>query len=316
MGRCHFTIRRRTTPDQLLGCRRDDPCRCSSGADWSKSLRKLGAAILFLVEILKQCPAALARPGSISEQVRNSGVLSLVIIMTSAFFVGMVIGLQGYDSLSRLRQEDILGAGVALTLLKELGPVVTALLFAGRAGTALASEIGLMRATDQLAAMEVMAIDPIRRIIAPRFLGGVISRAPADGRLQCHRHPRRLVRSACRLMGVDNGAFWSQMQEYVDPPDIYEGVVKSFVFGVTAGLVAVFEGYNAPPTAEGVGMATTRTVVTTSILVLILDYTYYRLPPVRLPNHGKHAHAGTGYRPVHLSGLCGAAVSGDPDHGS
>lgn len=131
------------------------------------ALRKLGSAVLFLLEILKQSPAALARPELIAQQVRNSGVLSLVIIMTSAFFVGMVIGLQGYDSLSRLRQEDILGAGVALTLFKELGPVVTALLFAGRAGTALASEIGLMRATDQLSAMEVMAIDPIRRIVAP-----------------------------------------------------------------------------------------------------------------------------------------------------
>ena len=236
-----------------------------------ESLRKVGAAILFLVEILKQCPAALSRPRLISQQVHNSGVLSLVIIMTSGFFVGMVIGLQGYDSLSRLRQEDILGAAVALTLLKELGPVVTALLFAGRAGTALASEIGLMRATDQLSAMEVMAIDPIRRIIAPRFLGAVIAVPLLTA-----------VFNAIGILGawfigvvakgVDNGAFWSQMQEFVDPPDIYEGIVKSMVFGVTAGLIAVFEGYNAPPTAEGVGMATTRTVVTTSILVLVLDY--------------------------------------------
>jgi phospholipid/cholesterol/gamma-HCH transport system permease protein len=235
------------------------------------SLRKLGAVILFLLEILKQCPGALARPRLISQQVHHSGVLSLVIIMTSAFFVGMVIGLQGYDSLSRLRQEDILGAGVALTLFKELGPVVTALLFAGRAGTALASEIGLMRATDQLSALEVMAIDPIRRIVAPRFLGAVIS-VPL---LTTVFNAIGILGAwfiGVLVMGVDNGAFWSQMQEFVDPPDIFEGVAKSVVFGITAGLVAVFEGYNAPPTAEGVGMATTRTVVTTSILVLVFDY--------------------------------------------
>lgn len=236
-----------------------------------RSLSKLGAATLFLVEILRNCPPILARPGLISEQVRNAGVLSLVIIMTSGFFVGMVIGLQGYDSLSRLRQEDILGAGVALTLLKELGPVVTALLFAGRAGTALASEIGLMRATDQLSAMEVMAIDPVRRIVVPRFLGGFIA-LPLLTAIFTSIGILGAWFIGVEVMGVDNGAFWSQMQEYVDPEDIREGVFKSLVFGVAASLVAVFEGYNSSPTAEGVGMATTRTVVTTSIAVLILDY--------------------------------------------
>jgi phospholipid/cholesterol/gamma-HCH transport system permease protein len=235
------------------------------------ALRKLGAVVLFLGEILAQCPAAFARPALISAQVHNAGVLSLVIIMTSAFFVGMVIGLQGYDSLARLRQEDILGAGVALTLIKELGPVVTALLFAGRAGTALASEIGLMRATDQLAAMEVMAIDPIRRIVAPRFVGGAIS-VPL---LTAVFNAIGILGAwfiGVYIMGVDGGAFWSQMQEYVDPADIGEGVSKSIVFGIAASLIAVYEGYNCAPTAEGVGMATTRTVVTTSIAVLILDY--------------------------------------------
>ena len=236
-----------------------------------ESLRKLGAATLFLIEILRRCPALLARPGLISKQVFDSGVLSLVIIMTSGFFVGMVIGLQGYDSLSRLRQEDILGAGVALTLFKELGPVVTALLFAGRAGTALASEIGLMHATDQLSAMEVMAVDPIQRIIAPRFVGGVISVPLLTAIFNCVGILGAYF-IGVGIMGVDNGAFWSQMQQYVEPADIWEGVWKSLAFGITASLVAVFEGYNAPPTAEGVGMATTRTVVTTSIAVLILDY--------------------------------------------
>jgi phospholipid/cholesterol/gamma-HCH transport system permease protein len=236
-----------------------------------RSVRKLGAVTLFLMEILVRCPAVFLRPRLIVQQVHQSGVLSLVIIMTSGFFVGMVIGLQGYDSLSRLRQEDILGAGVALTLFKELGPVVTALLFAGRAGTALASEIGLMSATDQLSAMEVMAVDPIQRIVAPRFLGGAIS-VPLLTTIFNSIGILGAWFIGVAVMGVDNGEFWSQMQAYVDPADIWEGVWKSVAFGITASLIAVYEGYNAPPTAEGVGMATTRTVVTSSIAVLILDY--------------------------------------------
>jgi phospholipid/cholesterol/gamma-HCH transport system permease protein len=234
-------------------------------------VEKLGTGTRFLFDILAQSGVALRRPGLVAEQVHNAGVLSLVIIMTSGFFVGMVIGLQGVDALSRLRQEDILGASVALVLLKELGPVVTALLFAGRAGTALASEIGLMRATDQLSAMEVMGIDPVRRVIVPRFLGGVIS-LPL---LTAVFNVVGILGAwfiGVFILGVDNGAFWSQMQEYVDPPDVLEGIFKSLVFGVAASLIAVFEGYNSAPTAEGVGLATTRTVVTTSIAVLMLDY--------------------------------------------
>jgi phospholipid/cholesterol/gamma-HCH transport system permease protein len=240
-------------------------------SSFPRTLRKLGAVTLFLVEILRRCPAAFRRPGLISHQVYDSGVLSLTIIMTSGFFVGMVIGLQGYDSLSRLRQEDILGAGVALTLFKELGPVVTALLFAGRAGTALASEIGLMGATEQLSAMEIMAVDPVQRVVVPRFLGGAIAVPLLTTIFNCVGILGAFF-IGVSVMGVDNGAFWSQMQEYVDPEDIWEGVWKSVVFGIAASLIAVFEGYHAPPTAEGVGMATTRTVVTTSIVVLILDY--------------------------------------------
>lgn len=235
------------------------------------SVRKLGAATLFLFEMLRCCPYALRRIGLISRQVYGSGVMSLVIIMTSGFFVGMVIGLQGYDAFSRLRQEDLLGAGAALSLLKELGPVVTALLFAGRAGTALTAEIGLMRATDQLSAMEIMAVDPVARIAVPRFLGGVIV-MPLLTAVFNSVGILGAYFVGVELMGVDNGAFWGQMQEYVDREDVWEGVLKSVVFGVTASLIAVFEGYNAPPTAEGVGIATTRTVVTTSVLVLILDY--------------------------------------------
>jgi phospholipid/cholesterol/gamma-HCH transport system permease protein len=234
-------------------------------------LEKLGASVYFLGEILRQSGIGIARPRLVVEQIHNAGVLSLVIIMTSGLFVGMVLGLQGVDALSRLRQEDILGASVALVLLKELGPVVTALLFAGRAGTALASEIGLMRATDQLSAMEVMAIDPVRRIVAPRFLGGAISLPLLTGVFNVVGILGAWF-IGVSVLGVDNGAFWSQMQEYVDPEDIWEGIFKSAAFGVAASLIAVFEGYNAVPTAEGVGLATTRTVVTTSIVILMLDY--------------------------------------------
>lgn len=234
-------------------------------------LGKLGASVHFLGAILRQSGIGIARPRLVVEQIHNAGVLSLVIIMTSGLFVGMVLGLQGVDALSRLRQEDILGASVALVLLKELGPVVTALLFAGRAGTALASEIGLMRATDQLSAMEVMAIDPVRRIVVPRFLGGAISLPLLTGVFNVVGILGAWF-IGVYVLGVDNGAFWSQMQEYVDPEDIWEGIFKSVAFGVAASLIAVFEGYNAVPTAEGVGLATTRTVVTTSIVILMLDY--------------------------------------------
>lgn len=235
------------------------------------SVRKLGAATRFLGQLVATLPAALQRPELIARQLRNSGLLSLVIIMTSGFFVGMVLGLQGYDSLSRLRQEDILGAVVALTLLKELGPVVTALLFAGRAGTSLASEIGLMRATDQLAAMEVMAVDPLARVVTPRFVGGVIA-LPLLTAIFSAVGILGAWFVGVQLAGVDNGAFWAQMREFVDPGDVGEGILKSVVFAVTASLVAVFEGYTAEPTPAGVGRSTTRTVVTTAVGVLILDY--------------------------------------------
>jgi len=239
-------------------------------AAW-RAVQKLGAMTLFLGQIVGSSAYALRRFALVSGQIYRTGALSLVIIMTSGFFVGMVLGLQGYDSLARLRQEDILGAVVALTLLKELGPVVTALLFAGRAGTALASEIGLMRATDQLDAMEVMAVDPVARVIAPRFFGGAIS-LPLLTAIFNLIGILGAYFIGVSVMGVDNGSFWSQMQQYVDPEDIGEGVLKSASFGLAASLIAVFEGYNAAPTADGVGMATTRTVVTTAIAVLVLDY--------------------------------------------
>jgi phospholipid/cholesterol/gamma-HCH transport system permease protein len=204
-------------------------------------------------------------------QVYNAGARSLIIIMLCGLFVGMVLGLQGFDLLQRFGSEDALGVAAALGLLKELGPVVTALLFAGRAGTALTSEIGLMRATDQLTAMEMMAVDPLRHIVAPRFLGGVIAMPLLVAVFNViGLFGAQLV--GVQLMGVDPGAFWSQMQSAVEIDDVNEGIVKSVCFGIACSLVAVHEGYTARPTAEGVGLATTRTVVISSVLTLLLDY--------------------------------------------
>jgi phospholipid/cholesterol/gamma-HCH transport system permease protein len=185
--------------------------------------------------------------------------------------VGMVLGLQGFDMLQRFGSEEALGTVAALGLLKELGPVITALLFAGRAGTALTSEIGLMRATDQLTAMEIMAVDPLRYVAAPRFLGGVIAMPLLASIFSViGLYGAQLIGVA--LMGVDRGVFWSQMQDAVSMRNVSEGLVKSLVFGVACSLIAVHEGYNAEPTAAGVGLATTRTVVASSVIILLLDY--------------------------------------------
>lgn len=231
----------------------------------------IGATTLFLGRVLAQVPRALLRPGLIIEQVHNAGALSLVIIMTCGLFVGAVLGLQGYDLLQRFGSEDALGTAAALALVKELGPVVTALLFAGRAGTALASEIGLMRATDQLTAMEMMAVDPIRRVVAPRFLGGVLA-MPLLTVIFVAIGIFGVQVVGVQLFGVDSASFWSQMRSSVDVDDVYEGIIKGCVFGFACSLIAVYEGYTAIPTAEGVGRATTRTVVTSAVLTLILDY--------------------------------------------
>ncbi len=234
-------------------------------------LERLGAMTRFAGRVLVQSPAALLRPGLVVEQVYNTGALSLVIIMTCGLFVGMVLGLQGYDLLQRFGSEESLGTGAALSLLKELGPVVTALLFAGRAGTALASELGLMRATDQLSAMEVMAVDPMRRVVVPRFLGGVISMPLLTAVfIAVALYGVQLV--GVQFLGVDQGQFWSQMRGAVEIEDVRMGIVKGLAFGAACSLIAVFEGYNADPTAEGVGRATTRTVVISAVVTLVLDY--------------------------------------------
>jgi phospholipid/cholesterol/gamma-HCH transport system permease protein len=234
-------------------------------------IRRMGAILLFLFRLLAQCLPAFARPRLIVAQVYNAGARSLIIIMLSGLFVGMVLGLQGFQLLQRFGSEEALGTAAAFGLLKELGPVVTALLFAGRAGTALTSEIGLMRATDQLTAMEIMAVDPLRYVAAPRFLGGVIAMPLLVAIFSLvGLFGAQLI--GVQLMGVDKGAFWSQMQGSVGLRDVTEGIVKSIVFGISCSLIAVHEGYNAEPTAEGVGLATTRTVVASSVLTLLLDY--------------------------------------------
>ena len=235
-------------------------------------VRTFGAFTLFFIALLKDSPGTLfKRFGLVVGQVHNSGTLSLVIILVCGLFVGAVLGLQGYSNLARFNAEDTVGTFAAFALIKELGPVITALLFAGRAGTALASEIGLMKATDQLSAMEMMAVDPVKRVVVPRFLGACISMPlltavfSAIGLFGAH-----LV--GVSLLGVDVGAFWQQMQQSISMQDIEEGIVKSVIFGGAASLIAVWEGYNCFPTAEGVGRATTRTVVITAIVVLVLDF--------------------------------------------
>lgn len=234
-------------------------------------LARVGRVGLFLVRVLRHAGVVFSEPRAVVHQVYNAGARSLVIIMLCGLFVGMVLGLQGYDLLQRFGSEDALGIAAALGLLKELGPVVTALLFAGRAGTSLTSEIGLMRATDQLTAMEMMAVDPLRKVVAPRLIGGIIAMPLLVAVFNViGLFGAQLI--GVQVMGVDAGAFWSQMQGAVELDDVNEGIVKSFCFGIACSLIAVHEGYHAQPTAEGVGLATTRTVVISSVLTLLIDY--------------------------------------------
>lgn len=212
------------------------------------------------------------RPRLVTDQVHFIGNYSLVIIAVSGLFVGFVLGLQGYYTLNKYGSEQALGLLVALSLIRELGPVVTALLFAGRAGTSLTAEIGLMKATEQLSAMEMMAVDPMRRVLAPRFLAGVIA-MPVLAAIFSAVGVLGGYIVGVRLIGVDEGAFWSQMQAGVDVwADVANGVIKSAVFGVAVTYIALYEGYCAAPTPEGVARATTRTVVIGSLMVLWLDF--------------------------------------------
>ena len=222
--------------------------------------------------LLGKSPGALRRPTLISEQVHFIGNYSLLIITVSGLFVGMVLGLQGYYTLSQFGAEEKLGQLVALSLLRELGPVVTALLFAGRAGTSLTAEIGLMKAGEQLTAMEMMAVNPIQRVLAPRFWAGLIA-MPVLAAVFSAIGVIGGYLVGVQLIGVDEGAFWSQMQANIDVRrDIMNGVIKSFVFGMAVTFTALFQGYEAQPTPEGVSRATTRTVVIASLMVLGLDF--------------------------------------------
>ncbi len=235
-------------------------------------LERVGRGHLFLGSTLLGTLSVLARPRLLLQQIYAVGVLSLLIIVVSGLFVGMVLGLQGYNTLVDFGAEESLGVMVALSLVRELGPVVTALLFAGRAGSALTAEIGLMKATEQLSGMEMMAVDPIRRIIAPRFWAGVVS-MPVLAAIFSAVGVLGGFFVGVGLLGVDDGAFWSQMQTRVDlTEDILNGVIKSLVFGVVVTWIAVYEGYDAVPTSEGVSRATTRTVVHSALAVLGLDF--------------------------------------------
>ena len=233
---------------------------------------RLGFATRFLLLTLRNSGMCFRRFSLVLREIYFAGVLSLIIILVSGLFVGMVLGLQGYDTLERYGSSSALGVLVALSLVRELGPVVSGLLFASRAGSAITAEIGLMKATDQLAAMEMMAVDPIARVIAPRFWAGVIS-MPLLAAMFSAMGVFGGYLVGVRLIGGDAGSFWSQMQAAVDfREDILNGVVKSVVFGIAVTWIAVFEGYDAPPTAEGVSGATTRTVVTSSLSILALDF--------------------------------------------
>jgi phospholipid/cholesterol/gamma-HCH transport system permease protein len=237
-----------------------------------EGIERLGRASLFILDVLRGAYELRTRLWLVIQQVYAVGVLTLLIILVSGLFVGMVLGLQGYNTLVKFGSANTLGLLVALSLVRELGPVVTALLFAGRAGSALTAEIGLMKATEQIAGMEMMAVNPITRVIAPRFFAGVIAMPllaalfSAIGVLGGH-----LV--GVGLLGVDAGPFWSQMQSGVDfYDDIMSGVIKSVVFGIVCTGIAVFEGYDAVPTSEGVARATNRTVVYSSLAVLGFDF--------------------------------------------
>lgn len=237
------------------------------------SVRHLGRASLLLLRILTSMGEILRRPRLLVEQLFSVGVLTVLIIAVSGLFVGMVLALQGYYILSQFAAEATLGVMVAASLVRELGPVVTALLFAGRAGSALTAEIGLMKATEQLSGLEMMAVNPVRRVLTPRFLAGCIS-MPLLAALFSALGVLGGWFVGVALLGVDDGAWWGQMQARIDwNEDLVNGVIKSLVFGFTCVWIAIFQGYNSVPTSAGVSGATTRTVVHSSLAVLALDFT-------------------------------------------
>jgi phospholipid/cholesterol/gamma-HCH transport system permease protein len=237
-----------------------------------ESVLRFGYATRFFALTLLNSGSSFRRIHLIVRELYYTGVQSMIIILVSGLFVGMVLGFQGYQTLNTYGSESALGVLVALSLVRELGPVVSGLLFASRAGSAMTAEIGLMKTTEQLSAMEMMAVDPISRVVAPRFWAGFIS-MPLLAAIFSAMGVYGGYLIGVVLIGVDDGSFWSQMQAAVDfREDIVNGVIKSVVFGIAVTWIALFEGYDAPPTAEGVSGATTRTVVTSSLAILGLDF--------------------------------------------
>ncbi|MCU7809674.1 MAG: lipid asymmetry maintenance ABC transporter permease subunit MlaE [Candidatus Thiodiazotropha sp. (ex Notomyrtea botanica)] len=244
----------------------------SFGRKGLEAFERLGRGHLLFLQILAGVTSLLPRPGLLVAQMHSIGVRTITIIVVSGLFVGMVLSLQGYYVLSQFAAEDSLGVMVAASLVRELGPVVTALLFAGRAGSALTAEIGLMKATEQLSGLEMMAVDPVRRILTPRFFAGFIS-MPLLAALFSAVGVIGGYFVGVGLLGVDEGAFWSQMQAKIDwDGDVINGVIKSLVFGVICTWIALFQGYDTLPTSTGVSRSTTRTVVHSALAVLVLDF--------------------------------------------
>jgi phospholipid/cholesterol/gamma-HCH transport system permease protein len=231
-----------------------------------------GRAGLLMLQALWAVPDWRYGPGLLVRQLYFVGVFSLIIIVVSGVLIGMVLALQGYTVLVRFGADSALGQFVSLTLLRELGPVVAALLFAGRAGSALTAEIGLMKATEQLSAMEMIGVDPLRRVARPRLLAGIIA-MPILAQVFNMVAILGAVGVGVNWLGVDAGSFWSNMQSIVDfREDVVNGVIKAFAFGVVVTWIAVFQGFDAEPTAEGISTATTRTVVYSSLAVLAMDF--------------------------------------------
>ncbi len=242
------------------------------GAQFIALTTSFAQGFWFSLQLLWAVPSALLRVGEWMRQLYFAGVLSLLIIMVAGFFVGMVLALQGYNILVSFNATEIVGQMVALSLLRELGPVVAALLFAGRAGSALTAELGLMKSTEQLSALEMMGLDPVKRIFAPRFIA-VLLALPMLAMLFSVLGILGGYLVAVPGLSVDDGAFWAQIQASVSwDEDVINSMIKSLVFAVTIGLVALFQGVQAMPTAEGVSRATTNTVVHSSLLVLGLDF--------------------------------------------
>lgn len=233
---------------------------------------RLGRGHIFLLRTLGGLTEVMLRPSLLVQQLYSVGVLTVVIILVAGLFIGLVLGLIGYDLLVRYGSEESLGTLLGLVLIPHMGPVVTGLLFAGRAGSALTAEIGLMKATEQLSGMEMMAVDPYKRVIAPRFLAGIIS-MPLLVAMFSAVGVFGGYFVGVGLLGVDEGAYWSQMQSAVDfREDVINGIIKSVAFGFAATWIAIYEGYDSIPTSEGVSRATTRSVVHASLVILGLNF--------------------------------------------